>query len=444
MNAIRLLAAAVFAAAIGAISPAAAAERTVIVVLFDGFSPAMVKATQTPNLDRMAREGTSSAHLIPAFPTISLTNHTTFETGCWPIHHGIVSNSFIDPKKGHFHEAADADWHTGCEAIWEAAERQGVRAAALNFVGRWSGERGKLATYINPQVPWKDSPSDDDILKQALKLLADNGPDHPRLIAIYFRGPDNAAHYNGTTSEKALEATRYSDSLVGKLMAGIKALPPGREGTLIVGTDHGMMDVGPLINIGRIMNEYNIKARQASSGASAYLYLDKDESIERVEKVLSKFKFAFDVYRKGHFPAYAHLGTGPRVGDLLLVAKPPYWLEGPEAFPGWAHYLGITTIWPETFTPFIGGVKATHGYDPKIPEMHGIFYAWGSGIAAGKTLPKLNEVDVHPTVMALLGLQPGLQVDGHIVRPALTEPPPPPQPIDIEEPRARAPEPEKK
>ncbi|MEI9932346.1 MAG: hypothetical protein WDM89_17845 [Rhizomicrobium sp.] len=49
-------------------------------------------------------------------------------------------------------------------------------------------------------------------------------------------------------------------------MAAIKSMPAGREGTLIIGTDHGMMDIGPVINIGRLMNKYDIHAKQASMG----------------------------------------------------------------------------------------------------------------------------------------------------------------------------------
>src|SRR5665213_1572406 len=150
--------------AISSSVPAQAAERTVVVVLFDGFSPAMADATKVPHLDQIKREGVWSRHLVPAFPTISLTNHTTYATGCWPEHHGMMSNIFIDPKLGEPGEKmnfGDADWRTGCESMWQTAERQGVRAAAFNWVGRWSGTRGKLATYTNPLTARGAKPSDE-------------------------------------------------------------------------------------------------------------------------------------------------------------------------------------------------------------------------------------------------------------------------------------------
>jgi arylsulfatase A-like enzyme len=53
--------------------------------------------------------------------------------------------------------------------------------------------------------------------------------------------------------------------------------------------------------------------------------------------------------------------------------------------------------------------------------MHGIFYAWGSGIAQGREVKRVNMVDIHPTVMSLLGLKPGHPMDGHVAADVLSE-----------------------
>ncbi|MGD0191872.1 MAG: ectonucleotide pyrophosphatase/phosphodiesterase [Rhizomicrobium sp.] len=401
-------------------APATAAERTVIVVLFDGFSPAELDAAgATPNFDRIKRDGAWSRHLVPAFPTLSMTNHTTFQTGCWPEHHGVMSNTFYDPVKGLFGKdpgIQDADWRTGCDSFWEAAERRHVRAAVLNWVGRWSSSRGALASIITPRESYRKEPGPDEETNQAVKLIEDDSRSHPRLIALYYNIPDEVAHWNGVSGAKTVAAVRQCDAITGRLMAAISSLPPGREATLVIGTDHGMMNVGPMINVGRLMAMYDIHARQATDGATAFLYLDKGESAARVADVLKPYAYAFDVYKKGHFPAYMHLGDGPRVPDVMLVTKPPYWIIGPEVLPSWAKYIGVNTFWPPIFTPVVGGLKATHGYPPSVTAMHGIFFAWGAGIAKGREIPRLDMIDLHPTIMALLGLQPGRPVDGHVVQ----------------------------
>src|SRR5262245_16799643 len=120
------------------VANANAAERTVVLVLFDGFAPAMADATKTPNLDRIKHEGAWSRHLVPVYPSVSWPNDTSIVTGCWPERHGMVQNSFIDPKRGRLDWTDDADLMTACESVWQAAERQGVRTASFNFWNRWS------------------------------------------------------------------------------------------------------------------------------------------------------------------------------------------------------------------------------------------------------------------------------------------------------------------
>lgn len=396
---------------------AAAAERTVVVVMFDGFAPAMAEATKTPNLDLIKKEGAWSRHLVPVYPTMSLPNHTSFATGCWPSHHGIVQNKFYDPDVGApYDENGDAHWLKGCEPMWAAAERQGVRAAALNFANRWNVKKQvALASTVNPYVSWEQAQSDDEVLAKGLELLKSNDAKRPRLIALYFRGPDHEAHVHGVTSAQALVEVRKADAIVGRLMAAIRALPAGREAALLIGTDHGMIAVEPVVNLGRIMNRHWILGRDAGDGGSAYLYLDKGESVERVEKALGGYAEAFTVYRTGKHPAYSHLGNGARVGDLMLVAKPPYYIAPSSSLPWYAHLMGMTWFWSDIFVPGdLGGLKASHGYDPAIPEMHGVFYAWGAGVAQGKEIARIEMIDVHPTAMALLGMQPGVPVDGKV------------------------------
>ncbi len=140
--------------------------RTVVVLLFDGFAPSMVAAYPTPALDRMRREGAWTHHFVPPFPSISLIGGTTLSTGCWPEHHGIVTNKFLDPERGVYDHSLDADWLTGCEHLHQVAERQGVRAAALGWYGATSQSRGPLASVVLLGSEADEPPSDDERARQ--------------------------------------------------------------------------------------------------------------------------------------------------------------------------------------------------------------------------------------------------------------------------------------
>lgn len=132
-------------------SPGTDSPRTVVSLHFDGFSPQCLTSFDTPSFDRLAREGAYTRPMDPAFPTISLINGMTISTGCWPEHHGIVTNIFIDPVRGRYDHDSDADWLTGCEHPPQAAERQGVKTAALSWYGRLSSEKGPQASIVRPR-----------------------------------------------------------------------------------------------------------------------------------------------------------------------------------------------------------------------------------------------------------------------------------------------------
>jgi predicted AlkP superfamily pyrophosphatase or phosphodiesterase len=56
----------------------------------------------------------------------------------------------------------------------------------------------------------------------------------------------------------------------------------------------------------------------------------------------------------------------------------------------------------------------THGYLNTDPKMQAIFIAWGAGIPRGIRLNSISNLDVAPTIAALLGLEMK-QARGHAI-----------------------------
>ena len=386
------------------------AKRTVVVLLFDGFAPALVDGNPVPHLDRLRREGTWTHHMVPAFPSISLINQTTISTGCWPEHHGIVTNLFLDPERGEYDHSHDADWMTGCEHLHMAAERQGVRTAALGWVGRYSGTRGDLATYTSAEREFAEYPTDAQRAEQVIRMLGVHESVRPQLILAYFGGPDGEAHFEGMEAAKTRQAVRESDAQIGRIIAAIEQLPYRDEVTLLVTTDHGMLPVTHNVNVQRILANHDIPARFRSSGTTSFLYFDDPAQVDHALAALARYE-QFDTVRKDAQPASWHLGSGARVGDVILSAKPPYFIEDVSRWPRWVRWLGT---WGPEFLWAGFALQATHGYPPDTPGVDGILYAWGAGIAPGRELPSVRAVDIHPTVTRLLGINPGKPLDGKV------------------------------
>jgi predicted AlkP superfamily pyrophosphatase or phosphodiesterase len=385
------------------------AKRTVVVLLFDGVAPALVGGGATPALDRLGREGTWTHDMVPPFPSISLISGFTISTGCWPEHHGVVTNRFFDPERGFYDHSKDADWATGCEHLHEAAERQGVPAATLGWYGEVSSKRGKLARRVVHAVEWSDYPSDRDRARQVVDLLALPAAERPQLILAYFKGPDGAEHFRGMDSPEVRAAVAEMDGAVATVLAAVEKLG---DAALIVTTDHGMVPITHLINIEYILRRHRIAARVAATGTTAFLYLDDRAARTAAIHALSGYP-QFDLILPEEQPEWSHVGKGPRAGDLIVSAKPPYAIEDRGQFPWFLRWIAWTG--PELIDAS-RSLKASHGYPPDTPGVRGVFYAWGSGVRRDNHLARIDAVDIHPTVTALLGIEPGRPVDGKAVR----------------------------
>jgi predicted AlkP superfamily phosphohydrolase/phosphomutase len=97
---------------------------------------------------------------------------------------------------------------------------------------------------------------------------------------------------------------------------------------------------------------------------------------------------------------------GPTGGDLYLSIAPGYELS--------AQTKGDLV---EKRSP-----EGVHGVNPERPEMHAIFMIKGPGVASGVSLGAIRQIDIAPTLCALLGLDPPAQAKGRVLSKALARP----------------------
>ncbi len=103
------------------------------------------------------------------------------------------------------------------------------------------------------------------------------------------------------------------------------------------------------------------------------------------------------------------LGIGGTAGgDLYLDVAPGY-------VPRTGLQAGVVT---SDASPIGSGV---HGFFPLRTKMQAIFFLGGAGVAKGRQIAGVRQIDVAPTISRLLGIPAPASATGHIVGEALEQ-----------------------
>ena len=355
-------------------------QRTVVIVSMDGFRHDYAGRADTPTLDRLETEGVKADRLLPPFPTQTFASHASLATGAPSQVHGIVNNVFIDRKRGLYKHGDDASWYD-VPPLWIHAVYKGKRSFVYHWVasyGEWRGTKPTRAMAFDKQT------SDRVKLAEVVRWLGLPEQERPHLVMTYLSGCDHVGHHHGPDSEEARRCTRSMDGELSALVAGIES--SGAKVSLIVVSDHGMTATLGELNPKPLLEAAGIEAQMAATGPVAHVFVRDSTRLEEARELLSGLGKA-RVWRREDLPAELEYRHPTRTGDLVLIAEPGYRFN--------------TAIKEATGAP---SIVAHHGHRASHPDMPGIFYAWGDGIAAGARLGDVRTVDVVPLACALLGI----------------------------------------
>ena len=379
-------------------SVAAVDRDYVVLVSFDGFRHDYLDRYETPHFDELGNSGMIADALIPVFPSQTFSGHYSIATGLYPSRHGIVNNRFLDPVRGERFNYRDTDvvqdgsWYGG-EPIWVTAELQGMTTASFFFPGTEAPILG-----IRPSQ-WREYDAgipNQRRVEQVIEWLQLPPDDRPHLITLYFSMVDGSGHNFGPRAPDLSRAIESADRYLGMLMAGLSQLAHGDRVNLVVVSDHGMaaVDASRQVVLSDIVDLRG--ARLESLGPGVSVHLDGDRP--GAERFVTAFNAAVDpddarAYLRADTPAHLHVGDNPSYGDVLLIPS-----EGV-----------LIRFRQRTSRP-----TGSHGSDPTLPSMHGIFLARGPTIAPGLRMPPLEQIHLYPLLAHLLGLTPNPDIDGDL------------------------------
>jgi predicted AlkP superfamily pyrophosphatase or phosphodiesterase len=365
----------------------------VVLVSLDAFRWDYSKLYDTPNLNKLAKDGVNAERMISSFPTVTFPNHYSIVTGLYPDHHGLINNNFPASDLGLFYRMGDRaavenPSFYGGEPVWVTAEKQGVRAASFFWVGSEAPVGGVQPAY------WKkydESITFEARIDTVIKWLAYPLEKRPELVTLYFDEPDATSHDFGPVSAETGKVVQRLDSLMGVLRKKLSELPDAKKINLIILSDHGMSLVSSdkYVNIKALVPERMIAS--ISGGNPVYLINPSEGKKDSVLYLLNKAR-GLKAWNKSEVPAKWHYGTNPRIPAIVVVADSS-WSIGTRSDGSSIR-------------------RGAHGYDNLNSDMFSIFYASGPCFKRNYRFRELNNIDVYNLICRILDIRPA-QNDGN-------------------------------
>lgn len=370
-------------------------KPVVIMISLDGFRHDYVQKYDPPNLKKFIEGGSQAEALIPIYPSLTFPNHYTLVTGLTAEHHGLVGNHFYDPQTKREYSMMDGNatddgtWYGGVP-LWSAAELEGMVSASYFWVGSQAEIAGKRPSYW---YKFDDTVPHSKRIDQTIEWLKWPDSQRPHLILLYFSEVDSAGHKYGPDSPEVKQAVLDIDKDLGVLFERVKETKVATD--IIIVSDHGMQLVDTKKSarpVDAAVNKNDFKIY--GGGPQMYLYAKDKSKIDRTMQKLKKIEKNFKAYKKEDIPERYHLKGSARAPDILIDAQIPYAVGLKERFE----------------KPKVGGV---HGFDNREKNMWGIFYASGPNFKAGGKIAPVENTNVAPLVIRILGLSEKRQLDGN-------------------------------
>lgn len=385
------LAAALVAAVLAGAGVAQPARPIVILISIDGWRWDYLDRFKPPTLFALAKAGVRAEALVPIFPSKTFPNHYTLVTGLYPERHGIVSNSMTDPNlPGRFtlrdrDVQQDTRWWGG-EPLWITAQQQGQLAATMFWPGsdvEIDGQRPRYYRTFENELP------NEERVDQLLGWLNQPEATRPTFLTLYFSTMDSAGHDGGPESPEVGEAAAVVDRGIARLVEGVRAQGLQSRINYVLVSDHGMAALSRERTI--VLDDYlDVSTIEIIDTSPVVTINPIQGSADAIYAALKDKHPSLAVYTRDTLPLQYRLRDHPRLPAVIGVAD-----------VGW-HVT--TREWLARENDTVPG--GTHGYDPAVRSMHGLFVASGPQFKAGVVVPPFQNVHVYELICKVLGLRP--------------------------------------
>lgn len=439
-------------------------QRRILIIGADGLRPDLLDPNLMPTVAQLAHSGVHALDHHAAYPSHTRVNMSTLTTGTTPGQHGIMANTMLVPHATEDHIIDTSDYRH----LNALEQSSGGRALLVPSLGDLLAERGErlavaatgspgaamlwthrhLSRMVNTnstfgiadlydlreklgELPVRARPPLVQAQYYATAAVTDLYLDDPRnrVIVFWMCEPDSSLHYYGLGSPESQEAMRTVDACVAAILSELDRRGVRDGFDIFFLSDHGHSTV----QAHNTLREY-LRLAEGEIGrvlprlatASDYIYAEPGTDEPSVGELLPLIEWLLaqpwsgmvlagreDIAQlPGLLPLDAAWG-GQSNSRRPLLAVSPRWSSQPNEFGVPGAVMSLTTQ---------AALKSSHGSLSPY-DMHAVFIANGPDIAQRVTsaIPT-GAVDLLPTVLTLLGLQPPAHLHGRVLWEILADP----------------------
>lgn len=448
----------------------ARAERHVVILVWDGMRPDFIDEQNTPALWKLAHDGVRFLHHHSVYVTATNVNGAALATGVYPNRNSLLANREFRPQidpRNPFENADEsiirkADEVTGGKYIAMPTIAEIVRAAGRRtaVVGtktvaflhdrhaQWT-----TATSAKQHYPKFAAAPGSPALREAIIHLLGPFPVEaanteaqrnsyatraltgvmwrdgvPAFSLLWLSEPDKTQHDFAPGAEVSLAVVRSSDRNLALVLEALDKKDARKNTDVMVVSDHGFSTIERAIDFPSELRKAGFDAMSAfqeapkrgqimvvgNGGTILFYVIDHDHDVaSRLIEWLQRSDFAGVIFAREEFKGTFSLETArlntTDAPDVMVALR---WNSKPNRFGAPGQIVGDNARGPGQ-----GSHATLSEYD-----VHNTLVAAGADFRHGLTtnVPSGN-VDIAPTVLHLLGLEPPQKLDGRVLVEAIDE-----------------------
>ncbi|CAM4693203.1 unnamed protein product [Leuciscus chuanchicus] len=366
-----------------------------LLISFDGFRWDYDQDVDTPNLDKLVKEGVKAKYINPPAITMTSPSHFTTITGRWMEDHGVVHNLMFNVTTGLrlTHKATlkkSEWWDNGALPLWITAQNQGLKTASFFYPGGGATYSGQAVDRSLVEDHGQPDDNETDWRQNIDTVMGWFTKEDFDFVTLYYGEPDNVGHVKGPETPERKKIIEQIDRTIGYLREAIHKNGLTDHLNVILTSDHGMTTIKKATEVKEIkLNDYmsfvNLSRFDLLDYGGFGMITPKEGKEQEVYNALKNAHPNLTVYKKEEIPEHFHIGKHERIQPIVLLADLGFNINS-------RILLHIN--------------KGDHGFSNEEMDMKMIFRAFGPDFRNDFLAEPFDSVSIYPLMCKLLGVVP--------------------------------------